>query len=130
MEEMTFLHMRCEECHTPVFASVALANQNGDLMSDQLIADDIVLSGKDELPPVDSYAMDFSQDDLGFERKQLDIDPYAVDLPSRYEIPVEQALTAEQIMAGLNPVSYDDVLDIHQFLATQQGNLDFLTSPK
>lgn len=125
MEDMTFLHMRCAGCHTPVFASVALANQQGDILADSLKAEDIAIAANDELPPVDSYEQDFAQEDMGFARKQLD--PYALEREqTRFEIPVEQKFTAEQILSGLNPVSYDDVLDIHQYLDRLEGSLGFL----
>jgi len=127
METMTFLHMRCESCHTPVFASVALANQDGEILADSLKAEDIAIAGNDELPPVDSYERDIAESDLGFERKQLDfeVDPYAVE-PTRYEIPIEAAPSAEKIMAGLIPVSYNDVIDAHTFLKEFEGSFDFL----
>lgn len=133
MENMTFLHMRCEDCHTPVFASVALADQNGELILGDIVADDIAVTpGQDMQSPediLDSYEPEYNDIELGFERKQLDIDPYAFE-PTRVDIPVTPQITAEEIMARLNPVSYDDVLDLHQFLDRHTGTFDFLAESK
>ena len=42
METMTFLHLRCHKCATPVFASVALANGDGTILTSDIIGEQII----------------------------------------------------------------------------------------
>ena len=42
MDTMTFLHMRCHKCSTPVFASVAVADQEGGLIHPEIIDEQII----------------------------------------------------------------------------------------
>lgn len=42
MDTMTFLHLRCHKCSTPVFASVAVADQEGGLVSPEIIDEQII----------------------------------------------------------------------------------------
>jgi hypothetical protein len=133
MENMTFLHMRCADCHTPVFASVALANQNGELILEDLVTDDIAVTNSPESSltaeeMLDLYEPEMNDADLGldfgFEQRQLD--PLAFE-QTPVQIPIEQQVSAEEIMAQLNPVCYDDVLDVHEFFGTFTGDFDFVS---
>ena len=36
MESMTFLHLRCHKCSTPVFASVAVATMDGSIIGTEI----------------------------------------------------------------------------------------------
>ena len=104
LDSMTFLHLRCAGCATPVFASVALANELGDIIPAALHPEDLALS---EMSPVEDLEDDFERRTLG------DSEPR--------EIPLE-GMPAEELFAALNPVSYDDVLDTHQYLASFDGD--------
>ncbi|AKM84951.1 MAG: hypothetical protein VE98_C0001G0497 [candidate division Kazan bacterium GW2011_GWA1_50_15] len=109
LDSMTFLHMRCGSCHTPVFASVALANESGDILSADVTADDIAIS---DMPASDPETL------AGFDRRSLgDAEPR--------EIPVEH-IPVDELFSALNPVSYDDVLDAHEYLAGFSGDLSRL----
>ena len=111
LDSMTFLHMRCSGCHTPVFASVALANDQGDILPTEITADDIaVTSGLDQ-------AADAA--DAGFEFRSLE----ATEELAGHEVEVEN-LPMEQLFASLTPVSYNDVLDTHQYLKEFDGDFD------
>jgi len=110
LDSMTFLHMRCESCHTPVFASVALANSNGDILPSDLTVEDIATSN------IDTAQMEDDLVDLGFERKAM---PEAYDEVT--QVPIEQ-VPAEAILKSLTPVAYDDVLDMHGFLNEFDGD--------
>jgi len=114
LDSMTFLHMRCESCHTPVFASVALANADGDILPSDLTVDDIAVT--------DSTSAQMEDDllDLGFERKAMD---YTDN--DTVQIPVED-ISAESIFNSLTPVAYNDVLDVHQYLCNFSGDFDKL----
>ena len=46
METMTFLHLRCHKCSTPVFASVALATGDGTIIASDIIEEQIVKTRK------------------------------------------------------------------------------------
>lgn len=112
LDSMTFLHMRCSSCHTPVFASVALANTSGEIIPADLTVDDVALSD------VTASQMEDDLMDLGFERRGLE---NAVDEP--VQVPIEN-ISAETVLNSLNPVAYDDVLDMHTFLNRFSGDFD------
>jgi len=42
MDTMTFLHLKCSKCNTPVFASIATANHDGDLIQPELVEEQII----------------------------------------------------------------------------------------
>jgi len=42
MDTMTFLHLRCHKCSTPVFASVAVADQEGGLMEPEIVDEQVI----------------------------------------------------------------------------------------
>jgi len=42
METMTFLHLKCHKCNTPVFASIATATSDGDILQPELIEEQII----------------------------------------------------------------------------------------
>ncbi|MFH0905617.1 MAG: hypothetical protein V1826_02770 [bacterium] len=113
LETMTFLHMRCHGCKTPVFASVALTNSDGDIIPADIVAEDIALA--------DSPAI-MEQDlaDLGFEHRVME-DELMAELPLDRGIPV-QDVTAEQVIGSLTPISYDNVLDAHEYLKAFDGD--------
>ncbi|MFH0912571.1 MAG: hypothetical protein V1807_02865 [Patescibacteria group bacterium] len=46
METMTFLHLRCHKCGTPVFASVAVATGDGTILSSDVIEEQIIKTRK------------------------------------------------------------------------------------
>jgi len=112
LDDMTFLHMKCSKCQTPVFASVSLGN-DGDMAVEDITADDIALT---DTPS--SSAMD--PDEFGF--KQRDLEPMA-DVTPMQEISVED-IPAEKLINSLNPISYDNVLDIHEYLGDFDGNFE------
>lgn len=110
MESMTFLHVRCGECKTPVFASVALTNEEGELKACDIATNQMDL---EETP---------AQPELNFSQKQLDPSP----APSPTTIPIED-LTAENLLAAATlPVSYDLVLDTHEYLDQFSGDFESL----
>jgi len=111
LDAMTFLHMRCGSCHTPVFASVAMANTGGELLPADLTVDDIAASDLGESSYQENPA------ELGFEHKALEQDAGLV------EIPVE-GVSAEAVFRALNPVIYDDVLEAHQYLTDFGGDFE------
>jgi len=49
MDTMTFLHLRCHKCSTPVFASVAVADQEGGLICPEIIDEQIIKRRKLEV---------------------------------------------------------------------------------
>lgn len=112
LDSMTFLHMRCGFCHTPVFASVAMANANGDIIPSDLTIDDVATSD------ISTSQMEDDLMELGFERKAM---PETAHEPTH--IPVE-GISAEAILASLTPVAYDDVLDMHLFMNDFSGDFD------
>lgn len=110
LDSMTFLHMRCAGCKTPVFASIALGNEEGELFSTNISKEDIVLT--DPQLSIEDYTLD-----NGFEYKTLDNDPEMTEIPLEH-------LTAEKIMSSLTPVAYDDVLDMHAYMAGFNGDFE------
>jgi hypothetical protein len=109
LDSMTFLHMRCESCHTPVFASVALANTNGDIIPSDLTVDDIAVTDN-----LSNAQMEDDLLDLGFERKSS-------DRAGAVNVPIED-VSAETILNSLTPIAYDDVLDAHEYLKMFDGD--------
>lgn len=112
LDSMTFLHMRCGSCHTPVFASVAMANTSGEIIPSDLTVDDVAFSD------VTTSRMEDDLMDLGFERKGLGNAP-----DETVQVPIED-VSAETVLSSLNPVAYDDVLDMHTFLNRFSGDFD------
>ena len=112
LDSMTFLHMRCGSCHTPVFASVALANTNGEIIPSDLTVDDIALTD------MANSQMEDDLMDLGFERKGLH---NSTNEP--IQVPIED-ISAESILKSISPIAYDDVLDMHQYLNSFSGDFD------
>lgn len=119
MDDMTFLHMRCESCKTPVFASVALTNDQGDIRPADIASEQIWTNStaSEEATP--------SQPEMNFTRKQLD----------NYEA-IEQDITIEEgavnrvLDAALNPVDYNDVLDLHEYLGEFSGDFETILNPR
>lgn len=46
METMTFLHLRCHKCSTPVFASVAVATSDGAILESNIIDEQVIKTRK------------------------------------------------------------------------------------
>ncbi|MBU1092456.1 hypothetical protein KJ836_02185 [Patescibacteria group bacterium] len=46
METMTFLHLRCHKCSTPVFASVAIATSDGNILSGEGVERQVIKTRK------------------------------------------------------------------------------------
>jgi len=46
METMTFLHLRCHKCSTPVFASVAVATGDGTILESEAIDGQVIKTRK------------------------------------------------------------------------------------
>lgn len=46
METMTFLHLRCHKCGTPVFASVALATGDGQILESDFVDSQVIKTRK------------------------------------------------------------------------------------
>lgn len=46
MEVMTFLHLRCHKCGTPVFASVAVATGDGTIITSDIVEEQIIKTRK------------------------------------------------------------------------------------
>ena len=42
LDTMTFLHLRCHKCSTPVFASVAVAAQDGSIIEPEVLEEQII----------------------------------------------------------------------------------------
>lgn len=78
MDTMTFLHLRCHKCSTPVFASVAVADHDGGLLTPEIIDEQII------------------------KRRNLSV--------------VEPHI--------FQPVTHDDVIDIHEALFNSGDTLD------
>lgn len=111
MDSMTFLHMRCSQCQTPVFASIALTNEEGEIKAADIATNEIQISSKEEL----------SQPDLNFSHKQLPASPV-----NEVDIPVEDITVDRILKAALTPVSYDDVLDTHNYVEAFEGDFENL----
>ncbi len=116
LDSMTFLHMRCNKCHTPVFASVALTDREGEIIPADITATDVSISDSVGEEP----------EDFGFEQHVMESDP---DLCALKEIPVEK-ISADKLMTSLTPVAYDDVLDIHEYLRKFEGDFEKLLGAK
>ncbi|MDD5605979.1 MAG: hypothetical protein PHR51_01495 [Patescibacteria group bacterium] len=121
LDGMTFLHMKCSQCHSPVFASVATTNENGELFPSDITAEDIAVT---DSPAGEELAYDEELRNVGFEQRSIDIDSPETE---PQDIPVE-AIKAEKVLMALTPVSYDDVLDVHQYLDTFRGDFEKLMS--
>lgn len=110
MDSMTFLHMRCAQCQTPVFASIALTNEEGEIKPADIATNEIQINSKEEM----------SQPDLNFSHKQLD----SVASNKEVDIPVEDITVDRILKAALTPVSYDDVLDAHNYVDRFEGDFE------
>ena len=117
LDSMTFLHMRCSQCHTPVFASVALSNKEGDIIPTDITAADVAIPG---------YCDEAEIEDFGFEHRALDTTPDSLDIQN---IPVED-ISADKLLVSLTPVAYDDVLDAHEYLKKFEGDFEKLLGAK
>lgn len=115
LDSMTFLHMKCGKCNTPVFASVSLDGENGEMAIEDITADDIALT--DNPSPIDTP---MELNDIGFEQKELEA---IQDVSPMQEISVED-IPAEKLMDSLNPINYDNVLDMHTFLDGFNGDFE------
>jgi len=113
LDSMTFLHMRCGSCHTPVFASVALANTNGEILPTDLTVDDIAVTNN-----LTNAQMEDDLVELGFERKEAGSPSHDV-----VRVPVED-ISAASILNSLDPVAYDDVLEMHSYLQDFNGDFE------
>lgn len=111
LDSMTFLHMRCSQCHTPVFASVALANKEGEVIPTDITAEDVAVT--------DSSLIEPELQGMGFEQRTIEVTPEALN----QTVPVED-VPADKLMASLNPVAYDDVLDTHEYLKKFEGDFE------
>ncbi|RLC37676.1 hypothetical protein DRH29_01100 [candidate division Kazan bacterium] len=111
LDNMTFLHMKCSKCKTPVFASVSF-DGSGDVALEDITADDIALA---DTP---SPAADL--DNIGFEQRELEP---TVDMAPTQKISVEN-IPADKLLSSLNPISYDNVLDVHEYLKKFDGDFD------
>lgn len=49
LDTMTFLHLRCHKCSTPVFASVAVAAQDGTIIEPEVVEEQIIKQRKLEM---------------------------------------------------------------------------------
>ncbi len=108
MDEMTFLHMKCADCNTPVFASVALANDQGELKSTDISTSEMLFNSKEE-------KQDPTPSEVRFTPKEQPMT----------NIPVED-ISADRVFASLNRVSHDDVLDTHLYLNDFTGDFEGL----
>lgn len=120
LDSMTFLHMKCGKCNTPVFASVSLDDKDGGMKVEDITADDIALTDTpltDTLSPVDA-SMELS--DIGFEQKELE---QIQDISPMQDIAIED-IPAEKLMNSLAPITYDNVLDMHSFLDGFDGDFE------
>lgn len=109
MDSMTFLHMRCSACQTPVFASIALTNEEGEIRAADIATNEIQLNTKEDL----------AQPDLNFSYKQI-------QPTQEVDIPVEDITVDRILTAALTPVSYDDVLDTHNYIDKSEGDFESL----
>ncbi len=117
LDSMTFLHMRCSQCHTPVFASVALTNNEGDVIPTDITAADVAISGSPDEAEVE---------DFGFEHRTLEATADGLDIQN---IPVED-IPADKLLTSLTPVAYDDVLNVHEYLKKFEGDFEKLLGAK
>lgn len=46
LDTMTFLHLRCNKCNTPVFASIAMASPDGMIIEPEIIEEQIIKKRK------------------------------------------------------------------------------------
>jgi len=59
LDTMTFLHLRCHKCATPVFASVAVADNEGMILESEVIGEQVIKQRK--LSPSASMGRLFSK---------------------------------------------------------------------
>jgi len=57
METMTFLHLRCHKCGTPVFASVAVATGDGTILTSDIVEEQIIKTRKIGVTKEESSAL-------------------------------------------------------------------------
>ena len=113
MDAITFLHMRCQSCHSPIFASVALTDERGELTASDIATNQINYS--------DSLSTNIQQAKPQFSSRQLEMDA----APS-VKIPVEDTSADALMRCAFMPVVHDDVLDAHNYLSTFSGDFSGL----
>lgn len=118
MDSMTFLHMRCSACSTPVFASVALTNDQGEIRPADIATNQI---GSFSNTPHDLSQVNDGTQSPRFTTKQLDQTPTTSET---VDIPVEDISVNRILDAALTPVSYDDVLDTHIYIENFSGDFE------
>jgi len=64
MDTMTFLHLRCHKCNTPVFASIAAATSDGVLMQPEIIEEQIIKKRKLSSVSADKFLSRITHDDV------------------------------------------------------------------
>ena len=102
MDAMTFLHMRCTACHTPVFASVALTNDQGEIKPADIATNQI-----------NSPSISSSEEEVSaprFNTKQLNLEDPVSDTKS-VDIPVEDIVRYEEEFHVWTETNAKDVLD-------------------
>jgi len=120
MDAMTFLHMRCTQCQTPVFASVALTNDQGEIKPADIATDSILFNSHEAAPE-----SNLSEPVAGpeFSRKSLNSEDSPA-FEAQAEIPIEDLTVNRLLKATLEPVAYDDVLSTHEYLNTFAGDFE------
>jgi hypothetical protein len=113
--------MTCNECNSPVFASVATSNEDGELFPTDITAEDIVVA---DTPNAQEQTYDEELHNIGFEQRSIDIEQ---PVSEAQEVPIEH-IEAEKLLFALEPVSYNDVLDVHQYLDAFEGDFETLMS--
>lgn len=121
MDAMTFLHMRCSACSTPVFASVALTNDQGEIRPADIATNQI---GSLSNTPHDLSQANDGTESPRFTTKQLNQDIQSSAMSNEVDIPVEDISVNRILDAALTPVSYDDVLDIHLYIENFSGDFE------
>jgi len=121
LDSMTFLHMTCKECNSPVFASVATSSQDGEMFPTDITSEDIAIA---DTPLGDEAVCDEELSHIGFEQRSINVEQPVNESP---EVSIEH-IEAEQVLSALKPVSYDDVLDAHQYLDVFEGDFEKLMS--
>jgi hypothetical protein len=126
MDSMTFLHMRCGGCSSPVFASVALTNDQGEIKPADIAASQLDLSLSDipEESPIESESAGFARKQLTDQSEEKSEPLLSSVSDSSVDVPIEDISVNRILKAALNPVTYDDVLDTHQYLESATADLE------
>jgi len=64
MDNMTFLHLRCHKCNTPVFASIATATPDGTLIQPEIVEEQIIKKRKLGSVSSDKFLSRITHDDV------------------------------------------------------------------